>query len=589
MYLAHFRFTEAPFAITPDPRYLYMSERHREALAHLLYGIAEPGGFVQLTGEVGTGKTTVCRCLLEQLPPNADVALILNPRLRSHELLGTLCDELRIAYPPGTTSVKLLVDALSRHLLDTYARGRRTTVIIDEAQDLDTDVLEQVRLLTNLETSTEKLLRIILIGQPELVHTLSRPKLRQLAQRITARYHLTPLSKDETRAYVHHRLEVAGGSGDLFTPGAIRQVHRLSGGVPRLINVICDRALLGAYTQSQPGVDARTVRRAAVEVLGRAARLGRTRGLRRSTVALALVAAGIGTVLVLTPGVAKRIAGGPTRPEERAVIQPAGGLSRVSAPESRETREAEGLPRDHADGGSPTTAAEPLPTSKVSARFETSLGRGDAGDVAFGALLSDPAVRADKPSAFASLYARWRLDYPDTEGGLACDRERLRGLECVHRAGTWKKLRRLNVAAVLELVAPDGQRRYATVVALDKDDVTLELGGRPFTFPVSEIDPFWEGSFILLWPPPAPGAVTIVPGARGRPVEWVRKRLDQIDGRSERGGGRDVYDEELRTRVLAFQRSRAVTVDGIIGVETLTQLSAASHEAGIPWLSTPRP
>jgi general secretion pathway protein A len=587
MYLAHFRFNEAPFAITPDPRYLYMSERHREALAHLLYGIAEAGGFVQLTGEVGTGKTTVCRCLLEQLPPNADVALILNPRLRSHELLGTVCDELRIGYPPGATSVKLLVDALYRHLLDTYARGRRTTVIIDEAQDLDADVLEQVRLLTNLETSTEKLLRIILIGQPELVNTLSRPKLRQLAQRITARYHLTPLSKDETRAYVRHRLEVAGGSGDLFTSGAIRQVHQLSGGVPRLINVICDRALLGAYTQSQPGVDARTVRRAAAEVLGRAARLGRARGLRRITVALGLVAAGIGTVVLLTPGVAKRIAGSPTRPEERAVIEPAGDLSRVSGADSRDPREAEGLFRDRAGAGSPTT--EPLPASKVSARLETSPSRGDAGAVPFGPLLSDPAVRADKPSAFASLYARWRLDYRDTEGGLACDRERLRGLECVHRTGTWKKLRRLNVPAVLELVAPDGQRRYATVVALDRDDATLELGGHPFTFLVSEIDPFWEGSFILLWPPPAPGAVMIAPGARGRPVEWVRKRLDQIDGRSERGGGRDVYDEELRSRVLAFQKSRAVTVDGIIGVETLTQLSAASREAGIPWLSTPTP
>ncbi|MGH7266538.1 MAG: ExeA family protein, partial [Candidatus Rokuibacteriota bacterium] len=274
MYAAYFGLAEAPFSIAPDPRYLFMSDRHREALAHLLYGVGEGGGFVQLTGEVGTGKTTVCRCLLAELPPHVDVALVLNPRLTAFELLATVCDELRISYARSTTSLKELVDALYHHLLTGHAAGRRTVLIIDEAQDLAPDVLEQIRLLTNLETDREKLLQIILIGQPELLELLERPDLRQLAQRVTARYHLQPFTERETREYIRHRLRVARGgdaaaaAGIVFTEGAVRQVHRAAGGIPRLINVICDRALLGAYAHDRKRIDGATARRAAGEVLG---------------------------------------------------------------------------------------------------------------------------------------------------------------------------------------------------------------------------------------------------------------------------------------------------------------------------------
>ena len=268
MYLSHFGLRELPFSITPDPRFLYMSARHREALAHLVYGVGEHGGFVQLTGEVGTGKTSVCRCLLEQLPSNVDLALVLNPRLSPVELLATVCDELRIAYPNGTGSSKELVDRLHRHLLEAHTGRRRTVLIVDEAQNLSPEVLEEVRLLTNLETAREKLLQVILIGQPELTAILDQPKLRQLAQRVTARYHLEPLSRPETLAYVRHRLAVAGRGRPAFTEPALRTLHRRSRGIPRLINAIADRALLGAYTQERPQVDAATVRRAAAEVLG---------------------------------------------------------------------------------------------------------------------------------------------------------------------------------------------------------------------------------------------------------------------------------------------------------------------------------
>src|SRR3989449_1033943 len=272
MYAAHFGLTERPFSLAPDPRYLYLSDAHREALAHLLYGVGGGGSIVQLTGEVGTGKTTVCRTLLEQLPPDVDVAMIFNPRLTSVELLAVVCDELRIAYPAGTTSLKVLVDALSQALLDAHGRGRRTVLIVDEAQSLSAEVLEEIRLLTNLETTREKLLQVILIGQPELAELLARPELRQLAQRVTARYHLRPFTEEETRAYVQHRMEVAGQRQPVFEAGAVRVAHRLAHGVPRRLNTICDRALLGAYAAGLTRVTAPIVRRAALEVLGRLAR-----------------------------------------------------------------------------------------------------------------------------------------------------------------------------------------------------------------------------------------------------------------------------------------------------------------------------
>ena len=220
MYQHYFGLAEAPFSIAPDPRYLYLSQRHQEALAHLLYGVNGDGGFVLLTGEVGAGKTTVCRCLLQQIPASCDVAYIFNPKLTVEELLSTICVEFGIAYPPGNVSVKVFVDCINAYLLDAHARGRHTVLIIDEAQNLSTVVLEQMRLLTNLETNQRKLLQIILLGQPELALMLERPELRQLSQRIVARYHLGPLTRPEVAAYVRHRLEISGAQRQLF-PAAL--------------------------------------------------------------------------------------------------------------------------------------------------------------------------------------------------------------------------------------------------------------------------------------------------------------------------------------------------------------------------------
>ena len=269
MYTSFFGLNEKPFSITPDPRYLFMSERHGEALAHLVYGVTESGGFIQLTGEVGTGKTTLVRTLLlNRMPDNADVAVVLNPQLSVLEFLATICEELHIDVLHNKGSIKAQTDALNRHLLKAHSEGRRTILIVDEAQNLSPAVLEQVRLLTNLETAKQKLLQIILIGQPELRELLARNDLRQLAQRITGRYHLEPLTREETAHYIEHRLKVAGALGEVFDGGAKKETFRLSQGVPRLINVICDRALLGAYSRESRRVDRRLIRRAAAEVRG---------------------------------------------------------------------------------------------------------------------------------------------------------------------------------------------------------------------------------------------------------------------------------------------------------------------------------
>jgi general secretion pathway protein A len=302
MYVQHFGLKQAPFSIAPDPRYLFMSERHREALAHLLYGVRGEGGFVVLTGEIGAGKTTVCRCFLEQIPERCSVAYIFNPKLTVEELLKTVCAEFHIPCRhdgPGVATVKDYVDALNDHLLRTHAAGQNSVLIIDEAQNLSADVLEQLRLLTNLETTERKLLQIVLIGQPELRALLARPEMQQLAQRVIARYHLEALSERETAQYVGHRMAIAGLTGVVpFDRRALRRVFRHSRGVPRRINLLCDRALLGAYAQGRTRVGADTVDAAAKEVFDDPALRAENRRAAPSRAAWAGLGVAAGAVLV---------------------------------------------------------------------------------------------------------------------------------------------------------------------------------------------------------------------------------------------------------------------------------------------------
>src|ERR1700730_9066548 len=447
MYLSFFGLHEKPFAITPDPRYLYLSERHAEALAHLLYGINEAGGFVQLTGEVGTGKTTIVRSLLAQTPKNAEIALILNPRMTAPEFLLTICEELGIGVQnsaPG--SLKDLVDILSYYLLHAHAAGKRVVLVVDEAQNLSPDVLEQVRLLTNLETNTQKLLQIILIGQPELRELLSRNELRQLAQRITGRYHLNQLSREETTAYVRHRLRVAGATTDIFAPAALNEVFRLSQGVPRVINVICDRALLGAYSLDRHRVTATLVRNAAAEVFG-----------RRFTphwLPWALTA-GSAALLTLATVALWNLQPWSTRSGTARLppAEPAGAVA--AAPPS--------------PGADPAVAAAAAPPARAAVTPQPPAPH-------LGELLAQHAAETDTESAFAGLLGLWGArDQPN--GTDPCSQATQQGLECVSERGSFGQLRLYNRPAILLLSDGAGTSHQVVLTALDDERARIELGG----------------------------------------------------------------------------------------------------------------
>src|SRR5579863_590152 len=436
MYLTFFGLNEKPFAITPDPRYLYLSERHAEALAHLLYGINEAGGFVQLTGEVGTGKTTIVRSLLAQTPKNAEIALILNPKMTAPEFLLTICEELGIGVPDSALeSRKDLVDILSRYLLRAHAAGRRVVLVVDEAQNLSPEVLEQVRLLTNLETNTQKLLQIILIGQPELRELLSSYELRQLAQRITGRYHLNPLSRDETTAYVRHRLRVAGATTDIFSPQALSEVFRLSQGVPRVINVFCDRALLGAYSLDRHRVTTPLVRHAASEVFG-----------RRFTPHWLPWAIAAGLTLLL-----------------------GGALLALSTFEPWKSRPEPQLA--HAAAG-PGDAAAAVPSRPA----VTAAAAAPAAPPHLAELLARHTAETDPDSAFGKLFGLWGAKY-QTSTTDTCSQAQSQGLECVAERGSFGQLRLYNHPAILLLTEPNGASHQVVLTALGDDAATLELGG----------------------------------------------------------------------------------------------------------------
>lgn len=564
MYTAYFGLTENPFSLTPDPRFLFMSQRHREALAHLMYGMGERGGFVLLTGEVGTGKTTLCRSLLEQVPDGVEVALVLNPKQTALELVASLCDELNVSYPTGTDSLKVLIDLLNLHLLEIHAKGRRTVLIIDEAQNLSTDVLEQVRLLTNLETTTQKLLQILLIGQPELQTRMARPELRQLGQRITARYHLPPLLLNETAAYIQHRLEVAGCKRDLFTKGTLPLVHRLSGGVPRLINTICDRALLGAYAKQRDRVNRRLVRKAASEVMGPGLLLRPRKLFGWAFALLVLLILGAGWQFLDWPIIPKQtIVTEEKLPKSAPAVGPAGGEVQAIPPESLETS---------------VTSDSPGEAEKEDA--------GDASTIV-GDLLEAGEVKTDKDSAFAVLFKQWQTAYPVLPGMTACERATKVGLRCFSDRGNWTTLRNLNRPAILELIDGDQHRHYAAVVLMEERDITLDFGAQQVTLDRAGIEPLWFGDFTLLWRPAPLDSSLIKEGDTGPDVLWLRAQLDRLEGTQagpDAPSPSPLFDDILKRRVMDFQRAHFVKADGIVGEQTLIQLNTGTADHSIPLL-----
>jgi len=550
MYHQYFGLTEAPFSIAVNPRYLFMSPRHRDALAHLLYGVGAGGGFILLTGEVGTGKTTINRCLLEQLPDDTDIAIILNPALNAMELLATVCDELGIAYDSEKHTLKTLTDSLHRYLLENHRRGRKTVLLIDEAQHLDFDVLEQIRLLTNLETNSEKLLQIILIGQPELAQMLGRPELRQLNQRITARYNLEPLSLEETGAYIRHRLQVAGMNPgqEVFPPAVIRGVHRYTRGIPRLINVLCDRMMLGAYGRNVGRTDIDMLRTAATEVMGEEAAVSRDEPGRFWP--LAAVAA---LLVVLA-------AGWWWQKNRQEVVPPVAVQPDAIANEALAA----------------APAAQPPVAEVVPEQAAASVATAVAPAVTEPAAVETPPPAPQWLLAPQDAWARlWSLYSPAPVPGSTCSGQVQEGLACVERtAQTWDELSALDRPLLLDMITPE---RFAA------GSVFLGSNGRFAWFAanesvvevqLAELGPAWTGRYRLLWHPP-PGFIhPLSIGDNSPAVAQVAELFARLDGQPQALAG-TLFNPPLEARVRLFQRKYALEDDGVVGMQTLLKLNEA--------------
>jgi general secretion pathway protein A len=548
VYQHYFGLSETPFSIAVNPRYLFMGARHREALAHLLYGVGS-GGFILLTGEVGTGKTTLTRCLLEQLPEHTDVAMVLNPALDAPELLAAVCDQLEIAHRGHASTLKELTDSLHRFLLENHARGRRTVLLIDEAQHLGLPVLEQIRLLTNLETHEEKLLQIILVGQPELAELLRRPELRQLNQRITARFNLTPLDAGETRAYIRHRLEVAGLPADreLFPPAVAARVHRLSGGIPRLINLLCDRALLGAYGRGEARASRRLLDQAAREVLGTegggAAPPRRLVPWLALTAAVVLVAASLGGWLARDGGAAGGLLeGGPDARGDASVARDEGGRP---AP-------------------TPALAAAPSGPAVRAPDAEASAGEAPAWMLPPGEALRR-AWRALVPiTEVAALPAD--LDSLCRSGGLT------QPVSCLSdRSDSWRGLPEGTWPALLTLRTTRGYLATGVWLGAEGDLARLWTPDGVARVPLTQLAEHWNGAYALLWRPPAHVEQPLGPGSEGEAVAEVARRFATLDGQSRPLADR-TYTPALAQRVRWFQESEGLEADGWAGERTLLRL-----------------
>jgi general secretion pathway protein A len=523
MYTNYFNLKQQPFSIAPDPRYLFMSERHREALAHLLYGIGSGGGFVLLTGEIGAGKTTVCRCFIEQVPDNCRLAYIFNPKLTVEELLLTICDEFRIELPPassGALGVKGYVDAINGYLLDSHAQGNNNVLVIDEAQNLSPQVLEQLRLLTNLETSERKLLQIILIGQPELRAMLAQPELEQLAQRVIARYHLGPLSVSETGAYVAHRLTVAGAHPGNPLPAALAPlIHRLTHGVPRRINLLCDRALLGAYVENSREATPKILRRAAQEVFAGQAPVA------RAPLRWPLVAGGV------LAGAAISAAAWQAAPR---VPAPAAAIAATAA-----TAPAHAQP---AAAGSTAPAPVPAPVK--------------------------PLLLATQTEALRELGTLWGQQLPTDE---PCQGAPKLNLRCYQGRGGLYELRLLDRPAIVAL--HDGQKLgYAVLSAMDDGSATLSVNGQRQKVSLGALATRLDGEFTTLWKAPRAFRDEVHPGDTGADVDWIAGRLAQLNKLDAPRPGQPL-DDATRRLLRGFQAKQNLKADGVAGPRTYMRLN----------------
>ena len=604
---------------------IYTLSLHDALPIYLLYGIGESGGFVLLTGEVGTGKTTICRALIEQLPDTVDLALILNPRLSEPELMAAICDEMRIPYPLGTKSLKDFFDFMNRHLLEAHARGRNPVLMIDEAQNLSSEVLELIRLLTNLETAEKKLLQIILVGQPELNHILAQQNHRQTAQRITARYHLMPLGLVETHNYINHRLHVAGLDAHVFAKGAVKAVHKAARGIPRLINSICDRALLAAYVEGRAQVTAKLAKKAAAEVLGTQAMAPGTSVWRSLALALSITGlifwvgfdpyrTGIKDTLgewfepLLPPPAPESSA-----PETTAKLQPEAtpAPEPVSQPEPEPNPEPEPEPEPAAEepapnepAPEPTIETPPVEAGPLDARpveqlpVEESVPTvdGTAGqDISQpqGTALEALIQSATPDRAYERLFGLWQQSYFDLKGLTPCDKVQGTELSCLRGETDLTGLKAMNRPVVVSLVMPDGEHVYGVVTAIaqagNEQAITLAFEDRTLTLSGGAFTLRWPGDFVVLWQSPKTIQRALVFGQQGEDVRELRRLLAKAgfgDGPKDiEGSGSVFYGPSLREKIREFQAATGIRVDGIAGPDTVLRMTGMAGETVLPALS----
>ncbi len=557
MYTQFFGLKETPFSIAPDPRYLFMSERHRDALAHLLYGLDGGGGFVLLTGEIGAGKTTVCRCFLEQIPANCNVAYIFNPKLTVLELLQSVCDEFQIDWAPqhdGALTIKDYLDPLNDFLLEEHAAGKNNVLIIDEAQNLSAELIEQLRLLTNLETNERKLLQIVLIGQPELRTLLARPEMEQVAQRVVARFHLPALSEAETAHYIAHRMAVAGRVGEVpFDRKAVRQIHRRSRGVPRRINLLCDRALLGAYANGKGAVNSAVIDKAALEVFDE-------------------------------PRTPKTSPAKPAEPSDAAPVprwqQWAPWLSQLSPVALLGVGLVAGIGLFGVV--SLATRSKPADTATVArpaAAATAASAPGGAASAVVASAASAPVAKAEEPPGFTrnendawrELGALWKLQLGT---GNPCVQAQQQQVECFEQKTTLTLIQQLDRPGVLTVYERNNARSYALLTRLTDKEATLVSNGVSQTVSLAALLQMWRGDYATFWraPPEYSGKLRV--GASGPAVTWLASRLALIQG-SPQPGEQKRYDALLKSQVSAFQLANSLKADGVAGAETFMQLNRA--------------
>ncbi len=562
MYLQFFDLNEAPFSITPDPVFVYLSAAHRDALAHLLYGVGQggSGGFVQLTGEVGTGKTTLCRCLMEQVPENTQVALILNPLVTPQELLATICEEVGLETSEIASSNKAMVDALNQYLLEQHTQGRRVVVVIDEAQNLSPEALEQVRLLTNLETTKDKLLQMVLLGQPELRQLLQRQNLRQLAQRITARYHLAPLGQEETYAYVWHRLQVAGANRNPFGRAALGALYQRSTGIPRLINIIADRALVGAYAKESHTVSARLVHDAADEVQPSETRVRKNRWpwvAATATAAAVVIALGING---LNPPAAESFLPSP-EPELtlNAHLPGSPGESPVTPGEAVEAE----FPRLDSKG-----------SDAVGGVSEPDSGQPDAPSLP--TILDKSWLDGQHETAWQALAGLWNDSGRAYALRSACDGVPATGYACLKERGNWARVQQLGLPVLLVLQGEESS--YLLLRGITQAGLLVGNEQPPMEVSREAVEDRWLGEYIIPWPQAPDWPDQIKLGESGMAVEIILEMAGFAEPAWPGGVG---FDENFESWLMSFQRRLGLDADGIVGPNTLLYLMA-------PTISEPR-